>query len=262
MLPAAYRAARHVFLTLHFRRDYRRFQQLLSDAEKVGAPKRFDMRWADRWPCLYERHATIRFEPHYTYHPAWAARVLAQTRPHRHVDIGSALPFVTILSAFVPIDYYEWRPPQLKLSGLVCHHANLLSLPFGSDSLPSLSCMHTIEHVGLGRYGDPVDVNGDLKAINELKRVLAPNGDLLFVVPIGRKAEILFNAQRTYSYNVVMDAFSDLILHEFALILEDGSGIVDHDEAKQRVQDQKQGCGCFWFRKAVSTSSAAIVGNA
>ncbi|NDC42314.1 MAG: DUF268 domain-containing protein, partial [Chitinophagia bacterium] len=56
-------------------------------------------------------------------------------------------------------------------------------LPFESDSIPSLSCMHTIEHVGLGRYGDQLDPQGDLKAIAELKRVVQPGGDLLFVTP-------------------------------------------------------------------------------
>ena len=55
--------------------------------------------------------------------------------------------------------------------------------------------MHTVEHVGLGRYGDPIDPDADIKVVNELKRVLATNGDLLFVVPI-RKPKIMYNAHR------------------------------------------------------------------
>jgi hypothetical protein len=45
--------------------------------------------------------------------------------------------------------------------------------------------MHVVEHVGLGRYGDPIDANGDAQAIKELKCVLWPGGVLYFVVPTG-----------------------------------------------------------------------------
>ncbi len=253
MVRPLYLSAKRALLLIQFRRDFHRFKKLFAEAEKVGMPKRFDLQWKDRWPCLFDQNNTITFEPHYTYHPAWAARILAQTHPESHVDIGSTLPFIVIVSAFIPIDYYEWRPPDLKLTGLKCGHANLLSLPFEDNSIHSLSCMHTIEHIGLGRYGDPVDVHGDLKAISELERVLSPGGDLLFVVPIGSTAMIMYNGQRTYSYQVVMDAFRDLTLMEFALILEDASGIVYQDEAREKVVDQKQGCGCFWFKKPVAS---------
>ncbi len=46
------------------------------------------------------------------------------------------------------------------------------------------SCMHTIEHIGLGRYGDPLDAVGDQTALSELQRVVAPGGSLLIVVPV------------------------------------------------------------------------------
>jgi len=215
------------------------------------------MRWRDRWPWVDDPRSTIRFEPHYTYHPAWAARVLAETRPARHVDIGSTLPFITMVSAFLPVDYYEWRPPELRLSGLSCSHANLLALPFASNSIQSLSCMHTAEHVGMGRYGDPMEANGDLKAMAELQRVLAPGGNLLFVVPIGGKAKIRYNADRIYTYQCVVRAFSALKLVQFALILEDASGMVYDEEARQRAATQVCGCGCFWFRKPEAATASS-----
>ena len=62
---------------------------------------------------------------------------------------------------------------------------DLISLPFEDGSFHSLTCMHVVEHIGLGRYGDQVDPDGDLMAMKELERVTAKLGNLLFVVPVG-----------------------------------------------------------------------------
>jgi Caenorhabditis protein of unknown function, DUF268. len=110
--------------------------------------------------------------------------------------------------------------------------------------------MHVIEHIGLGRYGDPLDPDGDLKAISELQRVLAPEGDLLFVVPIG-KPMIVFNAHRIYSYEQIAEYFSGFELKEFALIPDNPSeGGLIHDATKEQADSQTYGCGCFWFKKS------------
>src|SRR4051794_25744409 len=99
-----YRFARTQLRMLRFCRDYYRFRGLLEKATARGEERRFSMRWRDRWAWVDDIRGTIRFEPHYTYHPAWAARVLSETRPACHVDIGSTLPFITMISAFIPVD--------------------------------------------------------------------------------------------------------------------------------------------------------------
>lgn len=102
--------------------------------------------------------------------------------PEKHIDISSDLRFVTLVSAFLPIDFYDFRPVDLKMDGLESFHADIVNLPFENNSVYSFSCMHVVEHVGLGRYGDAIDYDGDLKAIAELLRVLAQGGNLIFVV--------------------------------------------------------------------------------
>ena len=109
--------------------------------------------------------------------------------------------------------------------------------------------MHTIEHVGLGRYGDPIDPDGDLKAIAELRRVLAPGGSLLFVTPVGQP-RVVFNAHRIYTYDQILSYFADLELVEFALVPDQAllGGLMVG--APQSLADAQQyGCGCFWFMK-------------
>jgi SAM-dependent methyltransferase len=223
-------------------RDFYRFRRLSS-----STAQRFPVRWIDRYACLAERGLALGFDRHYVYHVAWAARVLARTQPSRHVDISSTIHFCSVVSAFIPTTFYEFRPPDLVLDGLAVEHGNLLALPFEDRSMHSLSCMHVVEHTGLGRYGDPLDPDGDLKAIRELQRVLAPEGSLLFVVPIGRP-RIMFNAHRIYSFRQVLDYFDDLELHEFSLIPENpahGGLIVNATEPMADAQEY--GCGCFWF---------------
>jgi hypothetical protein len=241
-----YQAMRGPADALWFRGQYRDFCRALA---RSHAPDRFPVRWGDRHPFYGDRSAATPFDRHYIYHPAWAARILAAERPALHVDFSSTLHFCTMLSAFVPVEFYDYRPADVRLPHLVSKHADLTNIALPSGSIASLSCMHVVEHVGLGRYGDPLDPDGDVKAMHELERILAPGGNLLFVVPVG-KPRIEFNAHRIYSYAQVIEKFAGLTLVEFSLIPDDGSpeGIIS-DAAPGLVEQQNFACGCFWFRK-------------
>lgn len=210
------------------------------------ADKRFSVNFKDRYLCLNDNTKKTKFDAHYLYHPAWASRILAKTKPKKHIDISSTLNFCSIISAFIPVEFYDFRPAKINLDNLTSKKAGLTSLLFEDNSIHSLSCMHTIEHIGLGRYGDKPDPKGDLKAIRELKRVLAKDGDLLFVVPVG-KPKIMFNAHRIYSYNQIMEYFNDFELKDFSLITDKGDFIQNSNRGTS--DKQRYGCGCFWFKK-------------
>jgi SAM-dependent methyltransferase len=223
-------------------RDFVRFSAL------AEAAKREPPRWKERFPCFGDKTTSAGFDRHYVYHTAWAARILAHTRPELHVDISSSLYFVGLVSAFVPMQHYDYRPADLHLENLTSSFADLLRLPFENNSIRSLSCMHVVEHVGLGRYGDPLDAEGDVKAMAELKRVIAPGGQLLFVVPVGRP-RVCFNAHRIYSYGEVCDAFAGLNVQQFRLVPDDPNEGALIEAAPDKVLEQDYACGCFWLRK-------------
>lgn len=209
---------------------------------------RFKCSYLDFYPQIKDKTIKTGFDRHYVYHTSWAARKVKEINPEKHIDISSSLYFSGIVSAFVLVEFYDYRPADLHLSNLKSKEGNLMNLPFEDNSISSLSCMHTVEHIGLGRYGDPIDPEGDLKAIVELKRVLAKDGNLLFVTPIGKEPKIEFNAHRIYTYEQIMDYFRELKLVEFSLIPEKEWGIII-DSNPELTKKENYACGCFWFKK-------------
>lgn len=207
---------------------------------------RFKIRKQDLYLCINDKTETTNFDSHYIYHPAWAARVIKVFNPSKHVDIGSTLHFCSMLSAFVNTEFYDYRPAQLKLTNLTSGHADLVNLPFKDNSIESLSCMHTIEHIGLGRYGDPIDSKADLKAIQELKRVCAKNGSLLIVVPIGIR-RIQFNAHRIYAPFDIVDYMKGFKLNQFSFVNDIGEFI--ENTVPEIASNENYACGCYWFVK-------------
>lgn len=219
---------------------------VILDYIKFANNKRFSANFFDFYPCIKDKTIKTSFDAHYVYHTSWAARKVKEINSKKHTDISSSLFFSGIVSAFIPVDFYDYRPADLKLSNLTSHHADLTKLKFNTGSIPSLSCMHTVEHIGLGRYGDPINPDGDLIAIEELKRVLSEGGSLLFVVPVGQP-KIEFNAHRIYSYEQISEYFKDLKMKEFTLITDSKEYIENANPSL--VGNQKYGCGCFWFIK-------------
>lgn len=218
--------------------------------------RNFSTRLLDTFPISGEATKYTSFDRHYVYHTAWAARVVSELKPQIHTDISSSLYFCSIVSAFNPVQFYDYRPADLKLSGLTTNPGDLMKLPFESRSLESVSCMHTLEHIGLGRYGDPLDPNGDLKAISELKRVVKIGGSLVLVVPVG-KQRIEFNAHRIYDpekfKSYVLDqnesgSEGEFILKEYAYIPEtDKEGPLKRNASLDEGKKDNYACGCFWF---------------
>jgi hypothetical protein len=216
---------------------------------KATHGQRFSIESKDKYPCLNDKGVMTSFDKHYTYHTAWAARKLQNISPAEHVDISSLTYFSTLVSAFIPVKFYDYRPAHIELDSLTCNHADITSLPFEDNTINSLSCMHVVEHIGLGRYGDPLDVDGDLKAINELKRVIECKGNLFFVVPIG-KPKIMFNAHRIYDYDQIVSYFEGFDLKEFTLIPDQSNEGLIVNASKEQSDIQNYACGCFWFKKS------------
>ncbi len=211
--------------------------------------QRFSVKSKDQYPCLNDKDMATSFDKHYVYHSAWAARKLKDISPKKHIDISSFTYFATLVSAFIPIDFYEYNPTKIDLDNLTHKYADLTRLPFDDNVVDCLSCMHVVEHIGLGRYSDAIDVDGDLKAISELKRVVAKGGYLLFVVPIGGQAKVMFNAHRIYNYRQIISYFKEFELVEFSPIPDQLEQGIIINATEEQSNQKKYGCGCFLLQK-------------
>jgi len=203
-------------------------------------------RLADSWPCLGDWQPRTPFDPHYFYQGAWLARRLAERPRERHVDVGSSLLTLSVLSAAVPILHIDVRPPEANLPGMRVEAGDVLALRFADRSVASLSCLHVIEHVGLGRYGDPIDPEGARKAAAELARVLAPGGRLFVSTPVGRE-RVCFNAHRVFAAESVAAMFAPLRLERFGLV--DDAGAWRESAKLEDARGLDYACGMFEFAR-------------
>jgi hypothetical protein len=174
-------------------------------------PGASDMPWGRELPILGERNESSGALGAYFLQDLTVARWIYQTNPRRHVDVGSRLDgFIGSLAAFREVEVLDIRPQPLPVPNVRFHQLDLMQ-PLPEEWLActdSLSCLHTIEHFGLGRYGDELDPAGHLAGIERLQAMVAPGGMLYLSTQIGRE-RIEFNAHRVFSPQTLMSWFSD-----------------------------------------------------
>lgn len=204
------------------------------------------LKFRDSYPCLSDWVGSTPYDPHYFFQGAWLSRRLANTNPMLHIDIGSSVLSVGVISGHTPTVFVDYRPLNARLDGMLNVGANIVQLPFADSSVLSLSCMHVIEHIGLGRYGDPIDPNGAVLAASELSRVLAPNGRLYLTTPVGRE-RVCFNAHRVFSPVDLPFMFKGLSLIGFAWV--DDVGQFHAEASPADAVDSEYACGFYEFEK-------------
>lgn len=227
-----------VFFLPRYLRDLWRFRAIAAPARRPA--------WRDTYPCLGDWTTTTPFDPHYFHQGAWLARRLATAQQDLHVDVGSSVMTLSVLSAWAPTVFVDVRPLRASITGLKAIAGSLVQLPFADRSVRSISCLHVIEHVGLGRYGDPLDASGADRAAAELGRVLAPGGRLYLSTPVGRE-RICFNAHRVFDPRAVSRWFPDCRLISFSCV--DDRGVFHADSRPEDAMRLDYGCGMYVFER-------------
>lgn len=200
------------------------------------------------FPILDEKISFTPFDAHYFYQQLWVFEHILKEKPEEHIDIGSSYQMSGYLSKITKTKFVDLRPIDAKLNNLEIVRGNILDLPYNDNSIKSLSCLHVVEHIGLGRYGNPIDPQGSAKACKELVRVLAVGGKLYFSVPVGVN-RLCFNAHRVHSPETILRYFFNLRLVEFSVVDDNGNFIQNCDY--RDFNHLNYGCGMFLFTKKV-----------
>jgi len=191
---------------------------------------------------------------HYFHQDLLVASLIHDANPTRHIDIGSRIDgFVAHVASFRKIEVMDVRKLRNTTHPNISFlQANLMDAGNAHEHISdSISCLHAIEHFGLGRYGDPIDPNGHTKGFNNIVRMLKPGGVLYISFPIGKTNEVYFNAHRVFHPR---DIFSwpnpqhqlDLVRFDY---VDDNGDLHRNADVKNAAPDVEYGCGIYTFRK-------------
>ena len=206
-------------------------------------------------PCLhdwYEEGGSTKSE--YFWQDLLVARKIFAARPEKHVDIGSRVDgFVAHVASFREIEVFDIRPITTSIPGVIFTQADLMSPAVTiTDYCDSLSCLHALEHFGLGRYGDPINQRGYESGIRNMASILRSGGAFYLSVPVGME-RVEFNAQLVFNPNTIVNLAqkNQLKLLEFSLFTNK-RGLVEMDTTFENlaiVGESRYGLGIFTFIK-------------
>lgn len=206
-------------------------------------------------PCLHDRNAQSgAARGHYFHQDLLVARKVFQRNPRRHVDVGSRIDgFVAHVAAFREIEVFDIRPLDASIPNVTFRQFDIMKpAPEFRACCDSLSCLHTLEHFGLGRYGDPIDPEGHIRGFETLLQLLEPGGLLYLSVPIG-KQRVEFNAHRVFDPATILAmAGAHMRLEDFHFVNDAGDL---HEHATRGASPSVNsavlwyGLGIFEFRK-------------
>ena len=223
-------------------RDLRRFRS--------GYRGRFDLT-----PCLHDWYAESGATSNeYFWQDLVVARMVFTAAPRKHVDIGSRVDgFVAHVACFREVEVFDVRPISASIPGVIFKQADLMKPVEGlSDYCDSLSCLHALEHFGLGRYGDPIDPLGYKAGFSSMAALLRAGGTFYLALPVGVE-RVEFNANRVFDPATIIQLGLENGLHlqEFLLHTEAG-GMRRIDPTASTIATiakSRYGLGLFVFVK-------------
>lgn len=162
-------------------------------------------------PCLFDWYDDAgNYNNEYFWQDLYIAEMIINKNPILHLDIGSRIDgFILSLASSRKVEILDIRNINLNHHNIKHLQRDFINeIDDLKNYADSVSCLHTLEHFGLGRYGDDIDVYAYKKAIINFSLILKKNGYLYLSTPIG-KEKILFNANRVFEPQRLIKEFTD-----------------------------------------------------
>jgi hypothetical protein len=187
---------------------------------------------------------------HYFSQDLLVASYIYNSNPKKHVDVGSRIDgFVAHIAAFRKIEVFDIRNNKFQFKNIIFKKKDISNI---NKSLinycDSLSCLHTIEHFGLGRYGDRLDPSGHIKGFKNLIKILKTGGTLYISFPVSDNNTTYFNSERSFNPKEILKWSNELKLVKFDLI-DDNEKIFLDVNINKFNKKVEYGCGIYTFKK-------------
>lgn len=201
------------------------------------------------YPIISDKYSTNSGFDDYFWMDLWAAKHIISSGIKEHYDIGSSVCglIAHLLAAGITVNAIDVRPFLGECENLhtITDDATMLN-QFEDNSILSLSAMCSLEHFGLGRYGDPIDPEACFKCFEQIQKKLKTGGKLFISLPVGIDG-VAFNAHRIFCASTVLSCFDRMKLMEYSIIrdrkIEYNIDIHTYDHLSQA------GTGLFYFEK-------------
>lgn len=208
----------------------------------------------DIYPITKDKFTQAGNVSPYFWQDLWAASLIYKNQPKEHYDIGSRIDgFIAhVLSYGVPVKMIDIRPFPIKIDGLTTVIGDATNMEqFEDGSIESLSALCSLEHFGLGRYGDPIDPEACFKCFASIQNKMKTGGKLYLSVPIG-KERLQFNAHRIFYARTIIESFNKVRLLEFSCT---ANGKIEKNIEINRYDDDMESkgnrFGLFYFEKVL-----------
>ncbi len=189
---------------------------------------------------------------HYFHQDLLVSQFIYNDNPDKHLDIASRIDgFVAHVASYRKIDVSDIRKIENTIENINFKQHDFMGEIFSKNKYPSVSCLHAIEHFGLGRYGDKIDINGHLKGFSNIIKILDIGGKLYISFPISDKPRIEFNAHRVFHPNDIFrwDGCEKLELVRFDYV-NDGGMLVKNSNPND-IKNIRYGCGIYTFLRKI-----------
>lgn len=222
----------------------------MAQYSRMNRRKEFEIKKEYFYPIVYDKYEMNSGMSEYFWQDLWAAKHIISQGVKEHFDIGSRVDgFIAhLLAANIKVNMIDIRPFPGTAENLstVVDDATMLK-NFQDNSIHSLSALCSLEHFGLGRYGDSIDPEACFKCFNQIQKKLVMGGKLYLSVPIGQD-RVEFNAHRVFYAETIVKSFSGLKLCEYSAIVN--KQIEYHvDIHKYDKLDKERIVGLFMFEK-------------
>jgi hypothetical protein len=214
-----------------------------------------DFPFARLYPCFTDRsQESGTVSGHYFHQDLLVAGKIFKNNPAKHVDIGSRMDgFISHVASFREIEFFDIRSMAKPIENIKFVQADLMDDNLQiEDYCDSLSCLHALEHFGLGRYGDRINYQGHLLGWNNLYKILKKGGKLYFSVPIGTQ-RIEFNAHRVFSMDYLLKMIEGRYkIDSFSYVNDAGDLVKNAELNNDHVKTNfscHYGCGIFELTK-------------